>query len=158
MLPAILSLFGAILAIFIYHILPEFVINLTETSLGKKIYTFLNSKYYFDIIYNHYIISGGLQLSYNISKILDRGVIELIGPYGLSNSLTNTGKNIAKLDTGIITTYGLYIILGLIILVFIIFNEVVIKNNFIDSRLIIILLFALFIVTSNFTKYNYNIK
>jgi len=158
LLPAILTLFGAILAIFMYHKTPDLIINITDTLLGKKIFTFLNGKYFFDVIYNHYIISSGLQRSYAISKFLDRGVIELIGPYGISTLLSNTGKTIAKLDTGIITTYGLYIILGLIILIFITFSHFVIGDNLIEPRLLIVLFFALFIVTSTFTKYEYSKK
>jgi len=155
LIPFFISLLGVFLAILLYHRLSELVNKLTDNFIGKKIYTFLNSKYYFDVIYNHYYISTGLQLSYAISKILDRGVIELIGPYGLSFTLTNTGKNIAKLDTGIITTYGLYIILGLIILNFIIFSQILIKNSFIDPRLIIILLFILLFVNLSANNFNY---
>ena len=43
LLPIILSLIGASLAIYLYHKNWNFVINLTETELGKKIYTFLNN-------------------------------------------------------------------------------------------------------------------
>jgi len=114
LLPAILSFIGAISAVLLYHYAPNFVVSLTENSLGRKIYTFLNGKYLFDVIYNNYIIALGLQLGYAISKVLDRGVIELVGPYGLSSVFTNTGMNIAKLDTGIITTYSLYITLALL--------------------------------------------
>jgi NADH-ubiquinone oxidoreductase chain 5 len=126
LLPAILSLTGATLAIFMYHYTPEILINFTNYNLGRKIYSFLNGKYYFDVIYNHFIVEKGLQLGYKISKEIDRGVIELLGPYGLTNTLTNTGKNIAKLDTGIITTYALYITIGLLSLLFIIFAPVLI--------------------------------
>src|SRR5580704_10804811 len=114
LLPVILSLLGASLALLLYHNNPEFVISLTENNLGRKIYTFLNGEYLFDVIYNQYIIAGRLQLGYYISKVLDRGVIELIGPYGLSSTLTDSGINIAKLDTGVVTTYSLYITLGLL--------------------------------------------
>ena len=76
---------------------------------SPEIYTFLNGKYLFGVIYNHYFIGRGLQLGYFISKVLDRGVIEFVGPYGLSNTLSQTGINIGKLDTGVITTYSLYI-------------------------------------------------
>ncbi len=158
LLPAIFSISGAVLAIFIYNKSPNLIINLTQTSLGKKIYTFLNNKFFFDVIYNHYFISYGLKISYATSKILDRGVIELIGPYGLSITLINLGKNIAKLDTGIITTYGLYIILGLIILNFIVFSKILIKDNLIDPHLVIILIFSLFFFTLFINKYNYSTK
>jgi NADH-ubiquinone oxidoreductase chain 5 len=149
LLPLMLSLFGAISAILLYHKTPEFLIGLTETSLGKRIYTFLNGKYLFDVIYNYYIIGFGLKLSYNISKILDRGVIELIGPYGLSSTLTNTGINISKLDTGIITTYSIYITLSLLSLLFIVFAPILIETSLLNElRLIIIYFAALFVVLS----------
>jgi len=153
LLPLLLSILGVLFSILLYHNFPELNINFTNNLIGKKIYTFLNSKYFFDVIYNHYFVSAGLHISYAISKILDRGVIELIGPYGLSIILTNTGKNIAKLDTGTITNYGLYIILGLIILNFIIFSQILIKGSLIDPRIIVILLFALLFINLNKNKY-----
>jgi NADH-ubiquinone oxidoreductase chain 5 len=149
LLPLIISLVGAISAILLYHKTPEFLIGLTETSLGKNIYTFLNGKYFFDIIYNYYIIGFGFKLSYNISKILDRGVIELIGPYGISSILTNTGINISKLDTGVITTYSIYITLSLLSLLFIVFAPILIETSLLNElRLMIIYLTSLFIVLS----------
>nr|YP_009710590.1 NADH dehydrogenase subunit 5 [Amanita basii]QFZ98539.1 NADH dehydrogenase subunit 5 [Amanita basii] len=149
LLPAILSLTGATLAILLYHKAPEFILGLTESSLGRKIYSFLIGKYYFDVIYNHYIVSAGLQLGYTISKQLDRGAIELLGPYGLSKTFTNTGVNIAKLDTGIITTYSLYITIGLLSLLFLVFAPVLIDTSMISEiRLIIIYFASLILVLS----------
>jgi NADH-ubiquinone oxidoreductase chain 5 len=150
LLPAIFSLLGASLALFLYHKNSEFLISLTNKSLGRKIYTFLNGKFLFDVIYNHYIISRGLILGYTVSKVLDRGVIELLGPYGLSKSLTNTGKNIAKLDTGIITTYSLYITLGLITLLFLVFSPILLKTSYLsDIRLVIVYISSLFLILSS---------
>jgi NADH-ubiquinone oxidoreductase chain 5 len=137
-----------------FHNSPEFIINFTETYLGKKIYSFLNGKYYFDVIYNHYIISAGLQVGYSISKYLDRGVIELIGPYGLSIYSSKLAQNISKLDDGKITTYGLYMIIGLIILIFISFSTLLFENNLIEPRLIIILFLAIFLLPF-LSNYNY---
>jgi len=142
LLPAILSLTGATLAIFMYHLTPEILINFTNNNLGRKIYSFLNGKYYFDVIYNHFVVEKGLQLGYKISKEIDRGVIELLGPYGLANAFTNTGKNIAKLDTGIITTYALYITIGLLSLLFIIFAPVLIDTSMISEIRLFIIYFA----------------
>jgi len=147
LLPSILSLFGASMAIYLYHVNPGFVINLTESSLGRHIYTFLNGKYFFDVIYNHYIIAASLKTGYTISKVLDRGVIELLGPYGLASALNNTATNIAKLDTGVITTYSLYITLGLLSLVFLVFAPILIDTSLLSEiRLIIIYIAALFFV------------
>ena len=152
LLPALLSLLGATLAVYLYHFSPSgsyFLIDLTETSLGRKIYTFLNGKYLFDVIYNHFFISAGLKSGYTISKVLDRGVIELLGPYGLSSVLTNTGNNIAKLDTGVVTTYSLYITLGLLSLLFLVFAPILLDTSLLSEiRLIIIYIAALFIVVT----------
>jgi NADH-ubiquinone oxidoreductase chain 5 len=147
LLPAICSFSGAALAIYMYHLQPNFLINLTNSSLSKKIYAFLNGKYFFDVIYNHYFISKGLNTAYYISKEIDRGAIEMLGPYGLANNFYNTGKNIAKLDTGIITTYSLYIVIGLLSLLFIIFAPVLIDTSIlVEIRLVIIYFSALLFV------------
>jgi NADH-ubiquinone oxidoreductase chain 5 len=88
--------------------------------MGRKIYTFLNGKFLLDVIMNQLIIATGMKLGYTVTKVLDRGVIEAVGPYGLSTVLSNTGLNISKLDTGIVTSYALYIVLGFISILFIV--------------------------------------
>ena len=149
LLPALLSLLGASLALFLYHKSPTFIIDLTDNLIGQKIYTFFNGKYFLDIIYNNYIINKGLELGYTISKVLDRGIIEMVGPHGLSETLTNTGKNISKLDTGVITTYSIYITLSLLSLIFLIFAPILIDTSLLNEiRLFIIYIAALIIVLS----------
>jgi len=133
LLPAILSFTGAFTAIVLYHLpFGLFLINLTNNKIGRNIYAFLNGKYYFDVIYNHFIFISGLNLGYIISKEIDRGAIELLGPYGLSNYFYNAGKNLSKLDTGVITTYSLYITIALISLLFILFSPAltIIMDNY----------------------------
>ena len=153
LLPAIVSIFGALSAIYLYHINPEFLNILINNKIGKKIYSFLNGKYYFDVIYNNYIINNGFKLAYTISKEIDRGAIELVGPYGITNLFYKTGSNFAKLDTGIITTYALYITLSLLFLLFIIFAPILINNDIFTNsdllteiRLFIIYISALILV------------
>ena len=124
------------------------------------IYAFLNGKYYFDVIYNQFIVVCGFKLAYKISKELDRGIIEVFGPYGLSSLLANTGIKLSKLDTGVITTYALYITLSLIALLMLVFAPYVAsvsdifsapavgtENNFFDVRLFILFLASALIVT-----------
>jgi NADH-ubiquinone oxidoreductase chain 5 len=136
LLPAILSFTGAFTAIVLYHLpFGLFLINCEEGATNNKlvaplrnIYAFLNGKYYFDVIYNHFIFQAGFKLGYSISKEIDRGAIELLGPYGLSNYFYNAGKNLSKLDTGVITTYSLYITIALISLLFILFSPLILNN------------------------------
>ena len=133
LLPAIGSLFGGALAIYLYHVVPAFTIGLTDNTVGNALYKFLNGKWLFDMAYNSYIISGGLRLGHVISKVIDRGVIELVGPYGFSHGLTNAGRSVASYDTGVITSYALYIILGLISFIFLLFAPVLLQGGTVES-------------------------
>ena len=99
----------------------------------------------FDVVYNHYLVQNGLKLGYDISKNIDRGAIELLGPLGLTNNLTGTGINISKLDTGVITTYSLYIVLSLLALTYLTFSSILLEGQNIDSKIVILMLFTLFI-------------
>jgi len=139
LLPTILSITGALLALYMYNKDIYFIIKLTETQIITKLYTFLNSKYFFDVIYNNYVITKGFKLGYKVSEELDKGIIELVGPYGLSNLLTNTAKNLAKLDTGLIPSYIVYIISGFMFLILFTFAPLVLGNNYSDSILLLIL-------------------
>jgi NADH-ubiquinone oxidoreductase chain 5 len=147
--PLILSLLGGYLGLISYQSNLGNTINFIETPLGIKIYTLLNGKYLLDVIYNRYFIEFGLQIGYNISKLLDRGVIELVGPYGISDKLIKTSSNISKLDTGIITTYSIYMTLSLLFLLFLIFSPILINTSFlIEIRLMIIYISAIMITMS----------
>jgi len=148
LLPSIFSILGATFAILLYHVYPEFIISLTESSIGRKIYTFLNGKYFFDIIYNNNIIVTGLNQGITISKVLDRGVVELLGPYGLASALNHSASNISKLDTGVITTYSIYITLSTLILTFITFStsKVVL---FTDFRILFFFITIIFLTLTN---------
>lgn len=142
LLPAILSLLGAGTALLVYHKLPYFTI--TNTKLGYMIYTFFNGKYFFDVIYNHYIINKALELGLVTSKVLDRGMIEKIGPFGLTESLSNTSRQIATLDTGQITSYALYIILGFISLTLLLFIPIFsVLDTIADLRIVLLFLVCL---------------
>jgi NADH-ubiquinone oxidoreductase chain 5 len=78
-----------------------------------------------------------LKLGGQTTKILDKGSIELIGPFGLEKGLLILSKNIASLETGVITTYALYILTGLIFYILIPFLTLA------DDSLLILILFAL---------------
>jgi len=123
---------------------------------------FLNGKYYFDVVYNQFIVVHGFKLAYKISKEMDRGIIEVFGPYGLSTLLQNTGIKLSKLDTGVITTYALYITLSLIVLLMLVFAPYVasvsdifnlgIEGNLFEIRLFILYLASALIVLPAWTK------
>jgi NADH-ubiquinone oxidoreductase chain 5 len=114
LIPFIFSITGLGLAICIYHIFEKKVSSIT---LYKKIYyfyTFFIKKWYFDNIYNKFIVNTFFYIGYHISfKLLDRGLFELIGPLGLVRLISNLIKKISNLQSGLIYHYIFIMILGL---------------------------------------------
>ena len=89
------------------------------------------------------MIAFGLKLGYNISKIFDRGVIELVGPYGLSTVLNTTALSISRSDSRVISTYSTYIIFNALCLIFIVFAPMLINSSLLfEIRLCIIYIAA----------------
>ena len=155
LLPAIGTIGGASLALLMYHRLANFTVDLALSDLGKRIYTFFNAKWFFDAVINHYVINKALGLGMITAKVLDRGAIELLGPFGLTNSLYGGSQTISRLDTGAagsasgVTQYALYIMIGLISITLLLFVPIlsgISLDNIGDLRLILIyaagLLFA----------------
>jgi NADH-ubiquinone oxidoreductase chain 5 len=97
-----------------------------------------------DYIYNRFVTGFVLKLGGQTSKILDKGSVELIGPYGLEMGLFNISKNISKLDTGLVTSYALYILIALVLYVQIpyIYSE--------DISVLLLILVSLTIVTNTY--------
>lgn len=149
-LPAMGTIAGASLALLFYHRLANFTVDLALSDLGKRVYTFFNAKWYFDAVVNHYVIGKALALGGITSKVLDRGAIELLGPFGLTSSLYGGSHTIARLDTGVVTQYALYIMIGLISITLLLFVPIlsgVSLDNIGDLRLILIYVAGLLFVT-----------
>jgi NADH-ubiquinone oxidoreductase chain 5 len=73
---------------------------------GKKLYSFFNKKWFFDKIYNEYISQFFFTISYTITyKTIDRGIIEIFGPMGLSSFITKKASYLSKLQTGYLYHY-----------------------------------------------------
>jgi NADH:ubiquinone oxidoreductase subunit 5 (subunit L)/multisubunit Na+/H+ antiporter MnhA subunit len=99
--------------------------------LARKFYLFLNAKFLFDILYNKYIISEGLNLGFKVFKSLDKGLVENIGPFGLANAFYKSSKTISTADTGVVTTYSLYICIGILSLLFLGYSPLYLDSLFI---------------------------
>ena len=142
LMPLIVSISGAILAVIIYNVFP--VTRLVRNGIGFFLYQFLLGKWFFDVIRVGFVIKPALNLGHIISKILDRGVIEVVGPFGLSTYLIMTSRQIAQYDSGLVTSYALYIVLGILILILYTYSNIVLGNNGEDiSGLILVFLTAL---------------
>jgi len=114
LLPLVFTISLSTLAIILSEFLPKILIKFKFTRLGYNIFGFFNQRFLIELFYNKYITNNVLKLGGQTTKVIDKGSVELLGPYGLEKGLINLSRNIASLDTGILTNYALYILIGLI--------------------------------------------
>jgi NADH-ubiquinone oxidoreductase chain 5 len=143
LLPFILTVLLSIISIIFTEFIPKLLINFKFSKLGYNIFSFFNQRFFIELIYNKYIIEFIFKLGGQTTKILDKGSIELLGPYGLEKGLINLSNNINNLSTGIITTYALYILIGLIFYISLLYF------SYYDHNLLILVVFTLFALLNN---------
>ena len=113
-LPVILSLLGVTSSFLLYLFSSKLLVQLKMSAIGKKIYNFFNKKWFFDKVYNEYISQFFFTISYTVTyKIIDRGIVEVFGPMGLSSLITKKASYISKLQTGYLYHYTFLILTGL---------------------------------------------
>jgi NADH-ubiquinone oxidoreductase chain 5 len=100
------------------------------------VFSFFNQRALFEFYYNKFISQVVLNLGGQTTKFIDKGSVEYIGPYGLEIGLLYLGNKLSKLDTGLVTSYALYIMSGFIIYIYFISFEI-------NSELLIIILISL---------------
>ena len=136
-LPLIFTVSLSILSLVLSERTPKVLTHFKLSRFGYNTFSFFNQRFLVELYYNRYITDKVLQLGGQTTKVLDKGSIELIGPYGLEKGLISLSSKISKLDTCVITSYALYILVGLTFYILIPYLYVI------DNNLLIIILFAL---------------
>jgi len=142
LLPLFLTIFFTVISLTLSEFLPKLLLYFKFTRLGYNIFSFFNQRFLIELFYNKYITSVIFKLGGQTTKVLDKGSVELLGPYGLEKALLNLSKNLSSLDTGVITSYALYILISLIFYILIPYLSL----N--DNSLLLLVLFALFTLNS----------
>ncbi|PIM97115.1 NADH:ubiquinone reductase (H(+)-translocating) [Handroanthus impetiginosus] len=137
LLPLVFTISLSVIFIVLSEFLPKLLVHFKLSRLGYNIFSFFNQRFLIELFYNRYITDFVLKIGGQTTKVLDKGSVELLGPYGLEKGLVNLSKNIASLDTGVITSYALYILVGLI---FYLLTPYLFIS---DNNLFIIIIFAL---------------
>nr|YP_010338985.1 NADH dehydrogenase subunit 5 [Sahlingia subintegra]UNJ19075.1 NADH dehydrogenase subunit 5 [Sahlingia subintegra] len=135
-LPFFLSLSGIVFAVITNKIMPLLSLKLQVTSLGRTLTFFVNKKWFWDKLNNDLIVYPLSRFGYFIGLItIDRGLIEFLGPYGISRLLSQWARNIIRLQTGQLVHYILFMVICLFILVNLnILHDI--HNQIFDSKLI----------------------
>ena len=155
LVPTVLSFAGAILAIILNHYYASFLYNATLSPVGLKLYAFLNKKWYFDKIYNECLNKPLFSFGYFISfRGIDKGIVEILGPYGAVTSFSSLMKKVSKLQTGYIYHYAFIMLVGLVLFLATTSLWFTMQSYlFVDNRLLFIYVaILLFYTTSSVSK------
>jgi NADH-ubiquinone oxidoreductase chain 5 len=143
LLPLLFTILFSILAIIVSEFSPKIIINFKLSKLGYNTFSFFNQRFFIELLYNKYITDIVLKLGGHTTKVLDKGSVELLGPFGLEKGLLSLSKNISALDTGVITSYALYILVGLI------FYILIPYLYFFDNNLLLLILLSIITMSNN---------
>lgn len=136
-IPLIFTIVLSFVSIMVCEFMNKSLIYFKLSNIGYNIYGLLSQRFLIELFYNKYVTNFVLKLGGQTTKVIDKGSIELVGPFGLEKGLVSLSKNVSSLDTGVITSYALYILVGLT------FYISVPYFFLLDNNLLIIILFAL---------------
>nr|YP_003434224.1 NADH dehydrogenase subunit 5 [Chattonella marina]BAI70571.1 NADH dehydrogenase subunit 5 [Chattonella marina] len=145
LLPVIFSIIGGLSSYFFYRYKLKSLSTLKLSLIGRNLYKFLNRKWFFDKVYNEFINQPLLGFGYITTyKRIDRGIIEMVGPFGLSNLVVQSSVLLKQFQSGKTYHYILIILFsfGIFVSGFFLWDWIF---NFIDSRLLIIFFLTLFL-------------
>jgi NADH-ubiquinone oxidoreductase chain 5 len=144
LLPVLLSLTGGITSFLLYTYGIRNLYEFKTSQTGRNLYNFLNRKWFFDKIYTEVIGQNILSFGYSSSyKAIDRGFIEMLGPFGLSYLINLKGRSLSNLQTGFVYHYAFVMLVGVtfILILIHIWQSI---GFIIDPRLAIIFILGLF--------------
>ena len=116
LLPLVATLLGGGVAYLINYPLVFATIGyrLKIGQIGRSLYTIFNKRWFFDKVYNDFIGQGALDFGYTTSwKRLDKGCFEVLGPYGVGQTLPTWSRHVSRLQSGVIYHYAVVMLLGL---------------------------------------------
>ena len=110
--PFVLSLLGMFLAFIVYSSGAVFRWGVYRKFEGQRVlYTFFNSAWQFNYIINNFFVNYIWKFGHLITyRIIDRGLLEIIGPRGASQLLIRSTQRVSNLQSGTVFNYALIMI------------------------------------------------
>ena len=122
LVPVVFSVFGAFLGFYWYSCDVTFLYFVKVSPMGRHFYTFFNRKWFFDKVYNEYVTQTLLHCGYFYTyKVVDRGLVEMLGPFGIVGFLYGVSRWVSFFQTGYIYHYTLVILSAVAFLLAILF-------------------------------------
>jgi NADH-ubiquinone oxidoreductase chain 5 len=139
LLPLFFTIFFTVISILFTEFYPKLLIKFKYSIIGYNLFGFFNQRFGVELIYNKYISAVVLALGGQTSKDMDKGIIETFGPFGLQKKFTEISRAINSLSTGVVTHYALYILIGLLFFINILFISEFINVNYIFMIILVLL-------------------
>lgn len=118
-LPLLITILGVFFAYFLYTFKLNEYYLLKKLNTTKTIFNFFNKKWYFDRIYNQFFVQSILSFSYfYFYQNVDRGLIEKMGPLGISFIIMKLAKKIRFYQTGFMLHYLIYFFASIVMFLF----------------------------------------
>nr|QRE78766.1 Nad5 [Schisandra chinensis] len=84
-----------------------------QSTFGNRLYCFFNKRWFFDQVLNDFLVRSFLRFGYEVSfEALDKGAIEILGPYGISYTFRRLAERISQLQSGSVYHYAFAMLLG----------------------------------------------
>jgi len=146
LLPLIFSNFGLFLAFLLYTFNNKLLFKIKMSLIGKQIYIFLNRKWFFDKLYNELITQTFLKFGFSVSyKIVDRGIIEVLGPNGIANLVSNNAVKFYNLQSSVLYHYLFTILASIVILLITSYNYILFSFEY---QVVIVSFFSILFIIS----------
>nr|WRW54237.1 NADH dehydrogenase subunit 5 [Trapa bicornis]WRW54279.1 NADH dehydrogenase subunit 5 [Trapa incisa] len=118
LIPIPFSTSGASLAYNVNPVADQFQRAFQTSTFCNRLYSFFNKRWFFDQVLNDFLVRSFLRFGYEVSfEALDKGAIEILGPYGISYTFRRLAGRISQLQSGFVYHYAFAMLLGLTLFV-----------------------------------------
>nr|YP_009414436.1 NADH dehydrogenase subunit 5 [Lagerstroemia indica]AQS99570.1 NADH dehydrogenase subunit 5 [Lagerstroemia indica] len=118
LIPIPFSTSGASLAYNVNPVADQFQRAFQTSTFCNRLYSFFNKRWFFDQVLNDFLVRSFLRFGYEVSfEALDKGAIEILGPYGISYTFRRLAERISQLQSGFVYHYAFAMLLGLTLFV-----------------------------------------
>nr|YP_009381287.1 Nad5 [Utricularia reniformis]ART31118.1 Nad5 [Utricularia reniformis] len=103
LIPIPFSTSGASVAYNVNSVADQFQRAFQTFTFCNRLYSFFNKRWFFDQVLNDFIVRSFLRFGYEVSfSALDKGAIEILGPYGISYTFRRLAERISQLQSGFV--------------------------------------------------------
>uniref|UniRef100_A0A0D6QT34 NADH-ubiquinone oxidoreductase chain 5 n=1 Tax=Araucaria cunninghamii TaxID=56994 RepID=A0A0D6QT34_ARACU len=103
LIPILFSTLGAFVAYHVNLVADQFQRAFETSTFGNRLYCFLNKRWFFDQVFNDFIVRSFMRFGYEVSfEALDKGAIEILGPSGISHTFRQLAKRMSQLQSGFV--------------------------------------------------------